>query len=980
MKKNLLKDDRNYKKLISAVTDNIIEISKKYKIKKIWVLCTTYSCFNKTQLHIENLEELLGKDTLLKIQLYINREADNNLLPIQINDKWLIDEIFIENRSYIIRIKEKKEYDLRNYTKEDMFRTIFENTKTGLAIYDVKNNGQTSKDYILKECNKVSLDLSGRAKRDSIGKSINDMIEDVDNTTLIPALKEVYETGRFKEVDAINFKSGHWYKNDIMKLPTGEIVSAYSDVTKIKENNLILDKIQRDLKEYTDKAPYGIFVVNKKGYFLQANKKAVSLTEYTERELKSKHMIDLFEETEVKQAYRMLKELKKKKISMGIFKHVDKKGKIQYWHIKGIRLDEQRYLGYVEDITAKRKIEEELRKSEKQFKLFFEKAPLGYQSLNINGYILNINEKWSSLLGYTKKEVIGKRFGDFLQEEDKNKFSEYFSKFKKLGTRQSIIKMVHKNGSIKMFQIYGNIIRDSNNIFVKTQCMLQDVTEQVKYENIIKEREEILRETQQVAHVGSFKYDLLNNQMSVSNEFYRILGYKPQEVKAISEIFINAIVAEDKKIFFKMREIKATSNNYIERELRIKDRQNKIKWVLLRGYSKLDENKKPVIIYGTLIDINEQKKIRKQIDEQNRLYEKAEQVTKIGTFEKNWINGNHTWSKGMYDIMEINPKQHIENKAIIYYTHSDDKERVQKQVEESIKNKVVLSIDFKIITKYKKIKYLHTELIHFYDNNGKINSSIGIVQDLSEKAKVELRMKKMEAALIDQQKLEAIGILASGIAHEINNPINGVMNYGQIILDQSKDNEKIAKYANDIIKESQRISKIVKNLLSFSRRERKTYSLVKIEDIINETLMLIKTVVLSENIELTIDIEKELPLITCNRQQIQQVIINLLTNAKDAVSQNKGDKKVAIKCYKTYNNNKEYIRCNIQDNGKGIDKEIEDKIFNPFFSTKTKDEGIGLGLFVSHKIIKVHDGRLEFKSIKGKFTEMYFDLPIDKQT
>lgn len=213
-----------------------------------------------------------------------------------------------------------------------------------------------------------------------------------------------------------------------------------------------------------------------------------------------------------------------------------------------------------------------------------------------------------------------------------------------------------------------------------------------------------------------------------------------------------------------------------------------------------------------------------------------------------------------------------------------------------------------------------------------LDGALVFARDITERKKLENEKNEVEAQLRQQQKLEAIGTLAGGVAHEINNPINGIMNYAQLILDidERKDGEA-AKYAGEIIHETERVAVIVRNLLQFSRQEKQSHSYANIYDIINQTISLIKTVVKRDQITLVLDLEEELPDIKCRSQQIQQVLMNLMTNARDALNEKypnyHEDKVIQLKCIQFTEEDRRWIRITVEDHGNGISKEIRDKIF-----------------------------------------------------
>ena len=268
------------------------------------------------------------------------------------------------------------------------------------------------------------------------------------------------------------------------------------------------------------------------------------------------------------------------------------------------------------------------------------------------------------------------------------------------------------------------------------------------------------------------------------------------------------------------------------------------------------------------------------------------------------------------------------------------------------------------------------------DENGEALGVQLTVQNITEKRNLEIEKDLLESHLRNQQKLESIGTLASGVAHEINNPINGILNYGQIILDSDIEDKSIKEYAREIISETERVSNIVKNLLEFSRQNKEEHSYAKIDDIISKTLSLVNTVFKHDQIILNLDIEDNIPQIKCNSQQIQQVIMNLITNARDALNEKypeyNENKKINLRCKKYMIGGKNWVRIIIEDFGKGISKDNIDKIFDPFFTTKGRTEGTGLGLSISYGIVKEHNGEMTVESKEGQSTKFEVDLPCEK--
>ncbi len=239
--------------------------------------------------------------------------------------------------------------------------------------------------------------------------------------------------------------------------------------------------------------------------------------------------------------------------------------------------------------------------------------------------------------------------------------------------------------------------------------------------------------------------------------------------------------------------------------------------------------------------------------------------------------------------------------------------------------------------------------------------------------------EQMKAEAMRAAQLASVGELAAGVAHEINNPINGIINYAQIILDEPDDPES-PDLLKRIIKEGKRIASIVSNLLDFSRRHEESPEEVSIKTILDNSLELVSHRFKKDTILLDMEVPDDLPLVHCNSQQIQQVLLNILSNARYALNERfprqDPQKKITITGSKVQHDDKDFVRLVLTDNGTGIEQDLMDRVFDPFYSSKPKGEGTGLGLSISHGIIQDNKGYLKIKSELGTSTSLIVDLPI----
>ncbi len=235
---------------------------------------------------------------------------------------------------------------------------------------------------------------------------------------------------------------------------------------------------------------------------------------------------------------------------------------------------------------------------------------------------------------------------------------------------------------------------------------------------------------------------------------------------------------------------------------------------------------------------------------------------------------------------------------------------------------------------------------------------------------VEKKIKEEEH--ISKEKMESMGMLAGGIAHDFNNLLTGVLGYASLIKNFLSNEEKLYRYAEAIESSAQRAAKLAQHLLNFSRRQRKVSGVVDLNMLMEDILFLIKESFRDIEIEKAFD--PRLYPIKGDEAELQNVFLNICTNAKDAMA-GKGMLRVRTE-RKRYVGHREFALIEIADTGKGIDEEIREKIFEPYFTTKENGTNLGMGLYLVDKIIREHGGFVELESEKGKGTKFSIYLPL----
>jgi two-component system NtrC family sensor kinase len=248
---------------------------------------------------------------------------------------------------------------------------------------------------------------------------------------------------------------------------------------------------------------------------------------------------------------------------------------------------------------------------------------------------------------------------------------------------------------------------------------------------------------------------------------------------------------------------------------------------------------------------------------------------------------------------------------------------------------------------------------------GGVTGALGIVRDVTDE-------RRMADQLMQQEKLAAIGQLVSGVAHELNNPLASVMAFAQLLLAAPPDAPRDTFALDAINQEAKRAAKIVSNLLTFARQHQPERMIADLNSVVRDTIDLHRYALRISEVEVDLRLDPDLPLTWADPFQLQQVVLNLVTNAEQALAARERDRRLTI----TTERRDRDLVVRVADNGPGIAAEHLSRIFNPFFTTKPVGEGTGLGLSISDGIVREHGGRLRAESRVGAGATFLLELPL----
>jgi PAS domain S-box-containing protein len=292
--------------------------------------------------------------------------------------------------------------------------------------------------------------------------------------------------------------------------------------------------------------------------------------------------------------------------------------------------------------------------------------------------------------------------------------------------------------------------------------------------------------------------------------------------------------------------------------------------------------------------------------------------------------------------------------------------------------------------------HVNVKIFPVWGNEGKISKFIEISRDISDSRKEEEEMtrrlekmvedrtrelKETHFKMLHQDKMASLGKLSASVVHEINNPISGILSLvmlmNRIMEDgnlQQKDADQFSQYLRLMETETRRISRIVSNLLAFSRHSKMEFGAVRLNQLIEKTLFLNANLLKLHSIKVEENPDPDLPDLTGSEDRLMQVFMNLISNATEAIEAGRGDRVLSIRT--KHVREKGCVSVSFADTGVGIPQENLSKLFEPFFSTKKKGKGVGLGLSVAYGIIQEHGGSIHVQSEEGRGTTFTIELPL----
>ena len=469
-----------------------------------------------------------------------------------------------------------------------------------------------------------------------------------------------------------------------------------------------------------------------------------------------------------------------------------------------VKIRDQWYsVGIMRDISKRRMAEQALRESEDKYRRFYEDAPLGYQSLDASDNFLDVNKEWLNILGFSKEEVIGRRFADFVAPEFIETFVQNFPCFRASGKIRAIeFEMIKKDGSRITVSLDGNVEYDQEGHFRRTHCIIHDITERKKAEQALQESEIRYKAVVDNAQEG---IAVVQDKMIrfVNPAVIDIMGYTEDELT--SKIFIEFVHPDDREQVMKIH-LKRFKGEEVPPvyEVRIVDKQGEAKWLENNGIL-IEWGGRPATL-NFLRDVTSRKKTDEELKKHQYYLEKAQELGEIGTWELDLIQNKLVWTDENCRIFGVPEGSVVNYEIFLSIVHPDDREYVDKKWKAAL-NKEPYDIEHRIIVD-GEVKWVREKADVEYDEHGKATSAIGFTQDITNRKEAEEQMRQERdraQKYLDIAEVMFVVIDTDQIVRLINQKGCKVLGYNEkdIINNNWFDNflpESIRKEVNTVFK------------------------------------------------------------------------------------------------------------------------------------------------------------------------------------
>ncbi len=537
-------------------------------------------------------------------------------------------------------------------------------------------------------------------------------------------------------------------------------------------------------------------------------------------------------------------------------------------------------------------------------------------------------------------------------------------------------RLLMPDGSLKHVQVVAHTLGDESGTLEFVGAVM-DVTASRQAEKTLRESEAYLAEAQRLSHTGSWARVSATGEMRYwSVECYRVLGFDPHDGLPRFETFLQRVHPDDQA---KIREISAAAGRAkfdYETDYRIVHPGGEIRDIHVVAHPVFNPAGDLVEYVGTVMDVTERRRSEEKLRQSEAYLAEAQKLTHTGS----WVwdvaerRASHL-SEEWYRVYGFDPKEGISawNKRL-ERIHPDDCDWRQQAIDRAINEKSDYEVEYRILLPGGAVRYLRSVGHPVLNASGDLVQFVGSSTDITERKQAEEALRRAQADLAHINRVSMMGELVASLAHELKQPISAaLMDAKTCVRWLRRDTPDVAEgceAALRTINDATRAAEVIDRVRSLYRRDTSARERLDVNEIILEMIILLRDKANRTSISIRTELDAGLPLITADRVQLQQVLMNLILNGIEAMKDGKGELTVT-----STRANDGQLLISVSDSGIGLPGGEADRIFEAFFTTKV--QGTGMGLSISRRIIESHGGSLWACANAERGATFQFTLPVD---
>lgn len=628
---------------------------------------------------------------------------------------------------------------------------------------------------------------------------------------------------------------------------------------------------------------------------------------------------------------------------------------------------------------------------EQWLRAIFDASPDGIL-VEEQGKIVFINKPLAQVLGFeTAEEILEINSAGILSAEDAERLKKYSEARLRGGTPPSIYEFKGKRKDGSLIELEASVSTSVIGGRAFIIAAVRNLCNHKRAAQLIKEREHRFRLLGDSILHQVWTADAQGNLDYVNARALEYRGLSMEE--ALKQVWQEAIHPDDLPLCTERWEKSLRTGEYYEVEFRLLGANGNYRWHLGRATAERDDTGKIVKWFGTNTDINEQKLAEESLRKSEERFLLAARATNDVMWDWDLLTNKVWWNKEIQtafgysaDVMDD-----VEDKTDwwLNHIHPEDKATVESNVSRFLESREqVWTGEYRFIRGDDSFAEVIDRRIIVRDETGAPLRMVGSLLDITERRQAERALIESEQRLKQSQKMEAIGTLTGGVAHDFNNLLTAIIGNTQLALAKLRPDDPLRVRLTEIEKATDRAAILTRQLLAFSRRQHLERRTINLNGTICELMKLMQRII-GEDIEVSVKSASDLSLAFADPTQIEQVIMNLCVNARDAMPSGGKlfietrnvlvDESLRRSRY-PYIKPGKYVQIEITDVGTGMSEEIKARIFDPFFTTKEIGRGTGLGLSIAYGIIKQHEGYIDVETELGKGTTFRIFLPVDEKS